>query len=84
MGADGVRSIHDWVRQHGEPGDHVAFEQEKVFLLSSDVAYATAIQNPSFDVPSHSRVTFVFLRRGEDWRIIHAHFSSVPDWARVT
>ena len=77
MGADGVRSIHDWVRQHGTPGDNVTFVQEQVHLLSPDVAYATAIQKLTFDAPSRSRVTLVLFKKGDEWRIIHAHYSEM-------
>ena len=78
FGADTVRRIHDWIRTNGRPGDNVRFTDIKVYFLSSDVAYATAIQELNFDTPGKSRVTFVFLEQNGDWGIIHAHYSTMP------
>ncbi len=76
--AQGVRRIHDWIRENGKPGENVHFKDVKVHSLSSEVAYATAIQELHFDEPATSRVTFVFLKKNDEWRIIHAHYSSMP------
>jgi len=78
MGADGVRRIHDWIRENGRPGENMKFRDIKAYSLSSDTAYATAIQELNFDEPSTSRVTFVLLKKDDDWGIIHAHYSSMP------
>ncbi|MBN1812688.1 MAG: nuclear transport factor 2 family protein [Anaerolineae bacterium] len=78
FGAEGVIRIHDWIRQNGRPGDNVRFTGIKVYLLSPEVAYATAIQELHFDEPGKSRVTFVFLKQDGDWGIIHAHYSTMP------
>jgi hypothetical protein len=78
FGAGVVRDIHNWIREKGKPGDNVRFEQVKVYPLAPDVAYATAIQELSFDEPSVSRVAFVLLHKGERWGVIHAHYSAMP------
>jgi hypothetical protein len=78
FGADTVRRIHDWIRANGRPGDNVRFTDIKVYFLSSDAAYATAIQELNFDTPGKSRVTFVFLEQDGAWGIIHAHYSTMP------
>jgi hypothetical protein len=78
FGAERVKQIHDWIREHGRPGKNVRFTDTKVHFLSSDVAYATAIQELHFDAPGKSRVTFVFLKQKGDWGIIHAHYSTMP------
>ena len=78
FGASIVRDIHDWIRENGKLGDNVHFVQVKVYSLAPDVAYATAIQELSFDEPSVSRVTFVMLRKGDRWGVIHAHYSGMP------
>jgi ketosteroid isomerase-like protein len=31
-------------------------------------------------IHSRSRVTMVLLRIGQDWKIVHEHFSPFPDW----
>ena len=78
FGADGVRGIHEWIRENGVPGDHVRFTHKEVHLLSLDVAYGTCIQELTFDEPSTSRVTFVFLKQGDKWGVIRAHYSTTP------
>jgi hypothetical protein len=78
FGAGVVRDVHNWIRENGVPGDNVRFVRTKVYPLAPDVAYATAIQELSFDQPSKSRVTFVLLRRGGKWGVIHAHYSAMP------
>jgi hypothetical protein len=78
IGADRVRSLHDWIRQNGEPGDNVRFTEIDVYPLSAETAYATAIQELNFDTPGKSRVTFVFLKQDGNWGVIHAHYSTMP------
>ena len=78
MGAEGVRKIHDWIKENGRPGDNVRFRDIKGYSLSSGIAYATAIQELNFDEPGTSRATFVFLKKNEEWGIIHAHYSTMP------
>jgi len=78
MGAQGVRQIHDWIKENGRPGDNMHFRDIKVYSLSSEVVYATAIQELNFDEPGTSRVTFVFLKKNDEWRVIHAHYSTMP------
>lgn len=78
IGAERVRSIHDWIRQNGEPGDNVRFTEIEVYFLSAETAYATAIQELNFDTPGKSRVTFVFLKQDGIWGVIHAHYSTMP------
>ncbi|MCP4545034.1 MAG: hypothetical protein GY835_01055 [bacterium] len=79
FGADGVRQIHEWIRENGKPGDNVRFTQRRVYLLSAATAYATSIQELSFDKPSKSRVTLLFLKVDGRWRVIHGHYSTMPE-----
>ena len=76
--ADGVRNIHAWIRENGTPGENVKFVDIQQYQLTPEVLYATAIQELNFDEPSKSRVSFIFLKKGEQWGIIHAHFSAMP------
>lgn len=73
-----MRGIHDWVRQHGEPGDHVHFRNLQTRWLTDDVGYATCVQELSRDTRGESRVTFRFLKQGANWGIIHAPYSAMP------
>jgi len=80
FGADVVRQIHDWTRENAEPGDNVHFTDINVHLLSSTVAYATAIQELRFDDEvGASRATLLFLKKGDRWGLIHSHYSAMPE-----
>lgn len=80
FGADVVRQIHDWTRENAEPGDNVHFTDVNVHLLSSTVAYATAIQELRFDDEvGASRATLLFLKKGDRWGLIHSHYSAMPE-----
>lgn len=78
IGAEKVRWLHDWARKNGKPGEHVRFRERRYYRLTADAAYATAIQHLSFEKPSRSRVTFVFLLLNGAWKVIHAHYSTTP------
>jgi len=80
FGADVVRQIHDWTRENAEPGDNVHFTDINVYLLSSTVAYATAIQELRFDDEvGASRATLLFLKKDDRWGLIHSHYSAMPE-----
>ena len=79
IGADGVRNIHNWIRENGKPGNNVKFKDVKKYDLNSEVFYVTAFQELNFDQPSMSRVTFIFVKKENKWGIIHAHYSKVPE-----
>jgi ketosteroid isomerase-like protein len=69
--------ISDWMRASAEPGEKQSFLGTWVFPLTEDVAYSVSFRE-ELEPGTRSRVTFVHLRKGEEWRIIHAHFSDVP------
>jgi hypothetical protein len=74
------REIHDWIRHHGQPGNNVEFHDIWLHFLPPTVAYATAIEEQHFpgQPGQQSRVTFLFLKKGHRWGVIHAHYSFVP------
>ena len=78
FGAETLRGIHRWFRKNGKPGNNVNFTKRKVLLLSETTAYATSIQELNFEKPGKSRVTFVFLKDQNKWKVIHAHYSTMP------
>ena len=79
IGVDGVRNIHNWIRENGKPGNNVKFKDVKKYDLNSEVFYVTAFQELNFDQLSMSRVTFIFVKKENKWGIIHAHYSKVPE-----
>jgi hypothetical protein len=55
------------------------FYDTQVHLLSPEVAYSVSLRDQEEDGEiKTSRVTLVFLKKGNEWRIIHGHFSYVP------
>lgn len=79
FGRERFLAIMDWIREHQEPGWKMAFYDTKVHLLSPDVAYSVSLRDTREDGEAErSRVTLVYLKKGDAWRIIHGHFSDVP------
>jgi len=78
LGAREFHEISDWIRQHAKPGNKQRFYNTKVYFLTPEVAYSVSMRD-ELDVKKTSRVTLIYLKRGEEWRIIHGHFSYVPD-----
>ncbi len=80
FGSDEFLAITEWVRQHGSPGLKQRFFDTQVHLLTPEAAYSVSLRDEY--VPGdtlRSRVTLVYLKRGAEWRIIHGHFSYVPE-----
>lgn len=78
FGAEEFHAVADWIRQHAKLGEKQRFYDTKVYVLSPEVAYSVSMRDELEDGRT-SRVTLVYLRRGDEWRIIHGHFSYVPD-----
>ena len=78
LGAKEFHAVADWIRQHAKPGDKQRFYDTTVYVLAPDVAYSVSMRD-ELDVGKTSRVTLIYLKRGDEWRIIHGHFSYVPD-----
>jgi ketosteroid isomerase-like protein len=72
-------AIMDWIRKHQKPGWKMRFYDTKVHILSPEVAYSVSLRDQSEDGEvKTSRVTLVFLKKENEWKIIHGHFSYVP------
>ena len=78
FGAEEFHEVADWIRQHAKPGEKQRFYDTKVHILSPDVAYSGSMRDELEDGKT-SRVTLVYLKKGDQWRVIHGHFSYVPD-----
>jgi len=79
FGKERFLEIADWIRAHGKPGDNrQRFHHTEVHLLAPDVAYAVSLRD-ELNVGKTSRVTLVLLRKAGEWRILHGHFSYVPE-----
>ncbi len=72
-------AIMDWMRKYQKPGWKMRFYDTKVNILSPEVAYSVSLRDQKENgEPRTSRVTLIFLRKGNEWKIIHGHFSYLP------
>ena len=77
FGRDVFMDIGNWIRTHGTPGNNQRFYNTTVYILTPEVAYSVSMQE-QYRSNTTSRVTLVYLKKGDEWRIIHGHFSNVP------
>ena len=80
FGSNMVEDILGWMDNHPDFAYTVEYRDIEVFLLSSTVAYAVAMNDwQSPDDSGSGRVTFVFVADdSEVWRILHGHWSAMP------
>ncbi len=78
FGATTFRDIGRWIRENAKPGEKQRFHDTRFHFLGPDVAYMIGLQDLLL-TETTSRVTLVFLRNRGEWRIIHGHFSNVPE-----
>jgi ketosteroid isomerase-like protein len=80
FGRDRFLYIMDWIRKHQKPGWNMEFMNTKIFILSPTVAYSVSLRKETIDgEDSISRVTLIYLKKDGIWKIIHGHFSYVPE-----
>ncbi len=71
--------IMDWMRKHQKPGWKMKFFDTKVNILSPEIAYTVSLRDQREDEEvKTSRVSLVFLKKENVWKIIHGHFSFIP------
>ncbi|HIJ66419.1 MAG TPA: SnoaL-like domain-containing protein [Candidatus Hydrogenedentes bacterium] len=80
MGREYVDFITGLIRQRGPQPSLPRWYNTEVHLISPDIAYATSLRDEVFPggLEKTSRITLVLKKRGERWKILHAHFSLVP------
>jgi len=72
--------IIDWIRKNQKPGWKMKFYDTKIYFLSPDIAYSVSMRETEEDGEiTKSRVTLIFLKKGNEWKIIHGHFSYVSE-----
>lgn len=70
--------IGNWIRQNAEPGVKQRFFDTSIYLLSDDIAYSVSLRE-QFETGKISRITLIYLKKDNEWKIIHGHFSLAPD-----
>lgn len=79
FGRERFLAIMDWIREYQKPGWKMKFYDTDVHMLSPEVAYSVSLRDQDEDGEvKTSRVTLVFLKKENKWKIIHGHFSYVP------
>ncbi|MEW5826453.1 MAG: nuclear transport factor 2 family protein [Candidatus Bipolaricaulota bacterium] len=80
IGAATVRDILTWRREHPEFKYEVSYVQRRAFPLSDSLAYATALSTWRGDAGAgKGRVTWIAKRIDGRWRILHGHWSAMPE-----
>lgn len=69
------------IRKQGPHPSNQKWYETQVYFLSANVAYTTSLRDEIFagGVTKTSRITLVFKKKEDQWRIIHGHFSIVPE-----
>ena len=70
--------IGNWIRNNAKPGEKQQFHETSVHLLSDDVAYSVSLRE-EIETEKISRVTLIYLKNQGQWKIIHGHFSYLPE-----
>lgn len=73
-----IEQISAALRRRGESKPNQRWYDTKVHMLSPDTAYSVSLRD-EINTATTSRVTLVYQKKGAEWRIIHAHFSNVPN-----
>ena len=79
FGRETLLAIGDWMRKNAQPGGKMRFYETRLHILAPDVAYSVSMRDEyEGETAIPSRVTLIFLKKGDTWKIIHGHFSHVP------
>ncbi len=80
MGREYIETIAEAIRQRGPQPDGQKWYATHVHLISDDIAYTTSLRDETFPdgAVRTSRVTLILKRSGNQWRILHGHFSFIP------
>lgn len=73
-----IEQISQWLRESGPTEPNQRWYDTRVHFLTPDVAYSVSLRD-EINTATISRVTLVYQRKGDQWRIIHGHFSNVPE-----
>ena len=79
LGRRYVEQLADMLKT-ARPGRHQTWYTNRVYLLGRDLAYTVSLRTEHNlpDAQKESRVTLLLRRRKEGWKIVHCHFSFVP------
>ncbi len=72
-----IQQISAMLRKRGPATPNQRWYDTNVHILSPNVAYSVSLRD-ELNTKTTSRVTLVYLKKEDEWRIIHAHMSDVP------
>ncbi len=78
LGRDYIEMISGLIRKRAPSPPNQKWYDTKVYFLGPDVAYSVSLRD-ELNTNQTSRVTLIYLKKGDEWRIIHGHFSNVPE-----
>ncbi len=78
FGKEHFLEISEWIRNNAQPGRHQRFYRTDVYFLSREIAYTVSLRE-EIQENTHSRITLIFQKKGDAWKIVHGHFSRVPE-----
>ena len=78
MGPEYINSLGELIRKRGKQPPKQRWHDTKVYMLDADQAYTISLRE-ELNSKKSSRATFVFEKKKGQWRIIHGHFSYVPE-----
>ena len=78
FGQEVFLDLGNWIRRNAKPGLKQRFYKTTIHLLSDCIAYSVSLRedHESSDI---SRVTLIYMKQEGEWKIIHGHFSRVPE-----
>lgn len=80
FGGETFTAIGNWIRRRGKPGYKQQFYEKRVHILSPEVTYSVSMpEEYEGEKTIPSRLTLVYMKKRDEWRIIHGHFSYVPE-----
>lgn len=78
LGAEYIEMLVGEIRKSGPGPSNQRFHDTTVYRVTPETAYSVSLRD-ELNTQMTSRVTFVYQKKGEEWRIIHGHFSFVPE-----
>ena len=78
MGRKHIDFLTGISRERGPQPNNQKWYDTQVYFVSTDIAYTVSLCD-EFNINKTSRVTLLFKKKHDEWRIIHGHFSFVPE-----
>ncbi len=75
---DYIEMISGILRKKTPGAPNQKWYDTKVYFLGPDAAYSVSLRD-ELNTDQTSRVTLIYLKKEDEWRIIHGHFSNVPE-----